>query len=140
MTPIVLIIPGEPVGAGRPRFFRRGAGVGTYTPDKTVQFEARVGQAALEQCQHTIEGPVEVVIKATFGRPQRLLRKKDPQGELLHTSKPDVDNVAKAVLDGLRTVIGDDCKVARLICEKWYAAKGGHARTTVKLALMEPTA
>lgn len=44
--------------------------------------------------------------------------------------RPDVDNVAKAVLDALQGVIGDDTNVARLVIEKSY---GTEARTTVRI-------
>ncbi len=45
--------------------------------------------------------------------------------------RPDVDNVAKAVLDALQDVIGDDTSVARLVVEKSYGTEG---RTTVRIS------
>ena len=44
--------------------------------------------------------------------------------------RPDVDNVAKAVLDALQDVIGDDSIVSRLVVEKSYGTEG---RTTVRV-------
>jgi Holliday junction resolvase RusA-like endonuclease len=44
--------------------------------------------------------------------------------------RPDVDNVAKAVLDSLQNVMGDDTMVARLVVEKSWGAEG---RTTVRI-------
>jgi Holliday junction resolvase RusA-like endonuclease len=44
--------------------------------------------------------------------------------------RPDVDNVAKAVLDALQDVMGDDAMVARLVVEKSW---GAEARTTVRI-------
>jgi Holliday junction resolvase RusA-like endonuclease len=41
-----------------------------------------------------------------------------------------VDNIAKAVLDALQTVMGDDTNVSRLVVEKSY---GMEARTTVRV-------
>lgn len=35
-------IPGTPVGKGRPKFSRAGAGVRTYTPEKTASYETLV--------------------------------------------------------------------------------------------------
>jgi Holliday junction resolvase RusA-like endonuclease len=42
-----------------------------------------------------------------------------------------VDNIAKAVLDALQDVIGDDSLVGRLVVEKSY---GQEARTTVRVS------
>lgn len=44
-----------------------------------------------------------------------------------HTGRPDVDNLAKLVMDQLTAagIWGDDAKVASLECHKVYAAKGG---------------
>lgn len=44
--------------------------------------------------------------------------------------RPDVDNIAKAVLDALQDVIGDDTNVSRLVVEKTYGTTG---RTTVRI-------
>jgi Holliday junction resolvase RusA-like endonuclease len=41
-----------------------------------------------------------------------------------------VDNIAKAVLDALQDVMGDDTNVFRLVVEKSY---GAEARTTVRI-------
>jgi Holliday junction resolvase RusA-like endonuclease len=45
--------------------------------------------------------------------------------------RPDVDNLAKAVLDALQDVMGDDSLVGRLVVEKSY---GQEARTTVRVS------
>ena len=45
--------------------------------------------------------------------------------------RPDVDNIAKAVLDALQTVMGDYTNVSRLVVEKSY---GIEARTTVRIS------
>lgn len=34
-----IVIKGEPVGKGRPKFARQGNYVKTYTPEKTVEYE-----------------------------------------------------------------------------------------------------
>ena len=38
MTEIFILVPGEPVAKGRPRFAKRGAFVTTYTPEKTREY------------------------------------------------------------------------------------------------------
>lgn len=44
--------------------------------------------------------------------------------------RPDVDNVAKAVLDAIGPILGDDTVVSRLVVEKSYGTEG---RTTVRI-------
>jgi Holliday junction resolvase RusA-like endonuclease len=39
--------------------------------------------------------------------------------------RPDVDNIAKAVLDALQPVIGDDTNVSTLIAMKAYSEHAG---------------
>lgn len=77
--------------------------------------------------------PVEVRINAFFKRPEALCRVSKRTGELLgghskgpiwmHT-RPDVDNVAKAVIDGMQAWWRDDSLVVRLVATKQYVALG----------------
>lgn len=122
-------VPGKPVGAARARVVRNKAGgVHAYTPSKTVHFEHMVTTLARDALAWTgedcrITGPVEVVIVAYFPRPKSRRRALDPAGYLHHTSRPDADNIAKAVLDGLRHVMGDDSQVCCLSVRKCIATK-----------------
>jgi len=45
---IAFVIPGTPVGKGRPKFARRGNFVSTYTPEKTASYENLVRVKAEE--------------------------------------------------------------------------------------------
>lgn len=71
-----------------------------------------------------INGPISVSIVFLFSRPKRLMRKKDPAGRIPHTSKPDRDNLDKAVLDVLTAteVLADDAIVCQGSIAKWYCA------------------
>ena len=46
MSALSFTVPGAPRGKGRPRFFRRGPGIGTFTDDKTAAYENLVALAA----------------------------------------------------------------------------------------------
>lgn len=59
------------------------------------------------------------------------MRKTGVKPDAPKLPRPDVDNVAKAVLDALQDVIGDDTSVARLVVEKSYGIEG---RTTVRIS------
>ena len=75
--------------------------------------------------------PLNVVIDAVFVRPKSHMRKSGVKPDAPVLPRPDVDNVAKAVLDALQDVMGDDSLVARLVVEKSY---GQEARTTVRIS------
>lgn len=127
MTEIYIVVPGRPVPKARPRVTQRG----TYTHERTVQFERQVMSAALASGWNTrLEGPLAVEIDSVFPRPRRL-RTADPW-LLPHSVRPDADNLAKAVLDGLGRLIRDE-EVAVLTSRKWYAETGGEARTEVRV-------
>ena len=71
-----------------------------------------------------------MVIDAVFERPKSHMRKDGVKATAPKMPRPDVDNIAKAVLDALQDVMGDDTNVRRLIVEKSY---GEHGRTTVRI-------
>jgi Holliday junction resolvase RusA-like endonuclease len=75
--------------------------------------------------------PLNVVIDAVFERPKSHMCKSGVKATAPRLPRPDVDNVAKAVLDALQDVIGDDSLVGRLVVEKSY---GQEARTTVRVS------
>jgi len=89
--------------------------------------------AAAAQCAGltTTGEPLNVVIDAVFERPKSHLRKAGVKPDAPKLPRPDVDNIAKAVLDALQDVMGDDSLVGRLVVEKSY---GQEARTTVRVS------
>ena len=88
-----------------------------YTPKRTVNFERLV--AAQFRRQHPdhkpIAGPIELGIYAQYSRPRTV--KKDHW----HTGRGDIDNIVKAISDGLNGVAWkDDRQVASLIAQKTW--------------------
>ena len=111
---IDLVIYGKPVGKARPRFSRRGGKVVTFTPRETQIYEQNVKSLAQVAMlgKAMLEGPVKVTITAYFAH-----KKKTGW----HISRPDIDNVVKAILDGLNGVVfADDAVVAQLVASKHY--------------------
>jgi Holliday junction resolvase RusA-like endonuclease len=112
---INLVIYGKPVGKARPRFGRKkNGGVMTYTPRETKLYEQGVKTLAQVAMfgKDMLEGPVKVTIKAYF-------QHKTKAG--WHISRPDLDNIVKAILDGLNdTVFTDDAVVCQLVASKEY--------------------
>jgi Holliday junction resolvase RusA-like endonuclease len=124
------VIPGQPVAWQRPQRDRRSGR--TFTALKTARFEDRVAWIASQSGLKQIHGPVMVTIRAFWEWPRSSWRKKEPRGVDLYDGGPDADNVAKAVLDGLRGYFNDR-QVAVLHVHKWRAAQGDQARTEVEV-------
>ena len=117
-------IEGKPVAKGRPRLSRYG----TYTPPKTVEYEKKVKESYISQGgMYFDEQPLEM--RMTFIFPitkswKKSKREDAMNGRLPMTSKPDIDNLIKSVMDGLLGVCyKDDSQVINVIANKEYGTK-----------------
>jgi len=134
------VIPGPPIGKGRPRATKMGSHVRLYTPKRTADWER---SSALIMRNAWMSAPRDELCKASivavFPRPKRLLRKKDPEYRLWHGSKPDIDNVVKAVLDSLVMggIIRDDTQVVFLNAHSVYASKAEGPCVEVRLSSID---
>lgn len=125
-------IEGEPMGKERPKATTVGGHAKVYTPKKTANYEAKVGYA-FRQAYPNAE-PLTTALGAFICcyfplnkgdyTPKGQLTKKGrakARGEIAHTKKPDCDNLAKAVLDGLNGLaFVDDSQIVYLMVEKYY--------------------
>ena len=128
------VIPGQPVGKGRPKFVR--ATGRAYTPKGTAEWERSAALILRNQYEGApIDECVSVEILAVFSRPKRLLRKKDPESRMPCNVKPDIDNVVKCVLDALTMagVLRDDKVVYEVRAKKLYASKTEGASVEVRV-------
>lgn len=124
---LTFVVPGKVVGKGRPRFARVGqVGMRAYTPAATKAEETRVGYLARAALGGLgpITGAVAVRIAASCCPPASWSRRKRAlalAGGLSPTTKPDIDNVAKLVLDGLNGVaFVDDSQIVDLTASKRF--------------------
>ena len=126
-------IYGQPVGIGRPRAVRRGRHVVMYTPEKTAEWEALAAAVfAADWFGQMLSGcgdpalHFRLRVLAVGARPARLAGEKHAPGRIWRATKPDGDNVLKAVGDALVAsgVIKDDTQIVdwQVLC--LYAAKG----------------
>lgn len=135
MRTIELTILGEPMGKQRPRASFIAGHARIYTPRKTIAYEGRFAHAYGEKYgeEPPLQGACKVSILAVFalrksdynskGEPNKTGRAK-LEGLIQPTKKPDCDNIAKAVLDGLNEVaIMDDCQVVELTIAKRYGVQ-----------------
>ena len=130
---IEFFVPGTPVGKGRPRAARRGAGVVMFTPEKTAGYEALVAAAASNamraEAGPLFTGPLEAVLEMRIPIPaswSKAHKAAALAGTELPTSKPDIDNVAKAILDACNGVVfRDDAQVVMLVATKAFSDEPG---------------
>jgi Holliday junction resolvase RusA-like endonuclease len=155
MEPLFFSMAGMPRGKGRPRVFTQGGRSVATTDPKTRQYEASVTELARRAMgeQSPFEGPLSVSIRFRMPIPASASKRAKAAmaaGEVPPVSKPDIDNMAKAILDGMgedakrkkagmdaRVVFRSDAQIVRLFLTKEYAEKPG---VDVRVeALAEPT-
>lgn len=98
-----------------------------YNPHDADDWKRSVAWWAIREAPPApLVGAVRVDLMFLLPRPDRLMRVKDPEGPVLCPCKPDVDNLAKAVLDAM-TDTGrwwrDDGQVCDGQWRKLYAGK-----------------
>ena len=127
-------------GKGRPRFARGHA----YTPKETREKERLVGDcyrlASYKEYGQVVKAPagVPVTVEITLYKP---LPKSRPLRVLFEffTVKPDIDNAAKGVLDGLNGVAYvDDAQVTKLVAVKADRTRNIEEETLIQVTWEDP--
>jgi len=133
MHAVSFTVAGQPVPQPRPRVSTAGGFARAYVPGKhpVHSYRQSLAAAARGAGLNTTGEVLNVVIDAVFERPKSHMRKSGVKADAPKLPRPDVDNIAKAVLDALQDVMGDDSLVGRLVVEKSY---GTEARTTVRVS------
>ena len=108
-----MIVYMQPIACPRPRVTRQGR---TYYPMKyktwIKEMRGRLADMSVP------EGALHVELTFIVKRPVNM-RKGD---RIIHSKRPDLDNMVKAVLDALP--IPDDAVVCSITAQKFYAATG----------------
>lgn len=118
-------VTGEIVGKARPRMNTYTGKA--YTPTKTKNYEYLVKQSFLLKYPNAevLEGRASVSILALFQVPKSTSKKNSEKmlnKQISPTKKPDIDNIAKIVLDALnKLAYKDDTQVVDLNVAKEYA-------------------
>ena len=131
-------IEGQAVPQGRPRFTRYGH---AYDPEKSRDYKEQVALAASlamrGQDVFAKGTPLKCVITIWQKMPARFTKKQKELAEaeiLRPTTKPDADNLAKAITDAMNGVVyADDAQIVELNCGKFYGAEP-RVMVTVDLA------
>lgn len=123
------VVAGIPKAKGRPKFSRVGNYVKTYTPKDTIVYENLVRLEYERQCEEIYfdDLPIRATIRAYFPIPKGVSKRKHLEmenGLILHTKKPDCDNLAKSILDALNGIaFCDDSQICGLTVHKLYSSE-----------------
>jgi len=125
---VTFFMKGKPVAKERPRF----AAGRVYTPARTLHFEEDVANEFLDAAKFNnglYEGPVSVAITVYHKVPAswpKWKRREALMGKLHVTSRPDLDNVLKSVMDGLSGVAyKSDKQVDYISASREYSIEWG---------------
>lgn len=118
-------VSGIPKAQPRVKAFRRGNHAGVYDPGTADGWKLLVREEARKAWDgKQFMGPVKVEIEFLMPRPKAHCNKNGLKigAPLYHTSKPDLDNLLKAVFDALTNlgVWQDDSQIATVLAEKYY--------------------
>lgn len=115
-------VPGIPVAKGRAIASTMGGKVRMRTPAKTVAYESTVAMFARQAmgASSPLAKAVSLLIVATWPIPASWSKKR--QQDASHKpSRPDLDNIVKAIGDGCNGIVwNDDSQIVQLIGEKRY--------------------
>lgn len=124
------VVSGDPVAKGRPRVARRGNQTMVYTDQTTRDFEQSVAAAARRAADDaggwTVgrRVPLRLVVEVVCRRPKDRYRIADDNGERApKTTRPDLDNYLKSLIDGLQgaDLFADDAQIVEIQARKSYA-------------------
>jgi Holliday junction resolvase RusA-like endonuclease len=120
-------IPGKPFAKQRHRVGTIGGRARAFNTAGNARFEDVVRSIAAPLFPVPLNGPVQLRLIAYFAPPASWSkRKREAMLGQPHTQRPDADNIAKAVKDGLNRIAwGDDCQVAELSVRKAWGVIDG---------------
>ena len=117
-----MTVPGVPVPKGRPRLCRSGR---AFTPQKTRDAEARVAAVARRHIKHKYEKGAPLYMWVTFYMPIPASwseKKREAHRGKYHTSRADLDNILKLIMDGMKDCWHDDSQVVEIHAIKIYSS------------------
>jgi Holliday junction resolvase RusA-like endonuclease len=131
-------IPAVPVAQPRPRATAINGQARMYEAKKDHaihSFKAACKLAANQAYQGApLEAPLRVAMIFVFPRPKGMRWKTKPMPRVPHTKKPDVDNLAKSVLDGLNGLLFvDDSQAYDVTCLKFIASGDEQSHVEIRI-------
>ena len=127
MSIVRFIMPGVPRGKARPRARIVGGHAHIYTPSVTASEEGavRLFTSQAMRGRPPMDGPIDLRLAAYMPVPPSWSEKKRKSalaGRIMPTGRPDVDNIAKLVMDGMKGIAWrDDTQVVNFAAWKRYS-------------------
>ena len=121
---LVFSLSGSPRGKGRPRTSVRGGFAKIYTDADTRAYERSVGVIARQAMgpRAPFEGPLSASLRFRLPLPKSMTKRRRASilaGEEAYLGSLDIDNMAKAILDGMNAIAFlDDVQIVRLFVTK----------------------
>lgn len=151
---IQIRVPAIPVAQPRARASTFGGHIKMHTPTSIKQadgsrkahpivaFKATVRMAFEREYQGApFAGPLRCDLVFVLPRPKNLIWKTRPMPRAFHASKPDRDNLDKAVMDALKGLAwNDDAQVCQGAIEKWIAAGDEQPHVVIRICELENSA
>lgn len=135
---MIFEVLGKPTGKARARTYydKRSRSMRSVTPEKTKSYEDLVRWSyKAAGGEYLGDKAIEVHIQAMYEIPKSFNKKQREAAinEVLRPkTKPDVDNIAKSVLDALNGVAyKDDSQVILLQIEKYYTTADARVRVII---------
>ena len=141
MSEIKIVIYGEPIPQGRPRFARIGKFVHTYDPQKSKNYKQLVRFWATQQLKKInefkqFENALCVVVDFYLPIPVSWSKKRRieaAEGVIRPAKKPDIDNLYKSLTDALNGLLWvDDSIITDVHIRKRYTAEVARTVITVR--------
>lgn len=114
-------IPLRPKPAPRPRLSSHGA----YNPTDYTEYKKALAMYCVPKIKYKTKEAVSMSVKFYYKKPKSWSKAKK-ESNILHVSKPDLDNLVKTVKDALNGLAYiDDAQVCDLHVTKEYADADG---------------
>lgn len=141
---ISFFVQGEPVAQPRGRAVNI-KGVGIRVIGATTKHPIHLWkQALMSVCETAMQGfrlyedPIDVALVFLMARPKSMPKRTANQ-RVPHTKKPDIDNVAKGVLDAFNARLwGDDSQIYSLKISKRYVMGDEKPGVFVRVSVVVP--
>ena len=133
--PIEFFVPGKPAPQGSKKHV--GRGILVEASKELGPWRERVALAAAGHAKELIQKPEEVIVTLGFVLPRPASAPKTKRA--LASKRPDVDKLARAILDAITdVVIEDDSQVVSLLAIKRIANPGEQPGVTVIVDTLDP--
>ena len=134
-------IPGEPVAWARPRVVTTGPFPRFFEAKEVTSWRQHARLFALEAMRELdgrlLSGPLSMSCTFYFSRPGRLVWKTRPMPEVHKDTKPDDDNLRKALSDAFEGIVyWNDAQISDAIIRKRYCPGPGFGDTRPRVEVV----